>query len=212
MVKHMKNFKILLTTLIIALCMNTSAKVFCASTVPDIKLPDPNITGGTPIMDAYKNRKTSDKFSKIPLDIQLLSDLLWAADGQNRPDGKRTAPSALNAQVITIYVAFPEGVYKYDAASHTLNAHSKEDIRPLVGKYPLILLYVADLSKQSKYLASVDCGFIGQNVYLFSSANNLNTAFLYGVNSIAIDSKLELKLGQEVIFAQVVGYPPSFKN
>ena len=207
----MKTLKYYISTLMICIALCAGTRAFCESAMPDIKLPEPNISGGTPIMDAFKNRKTSDKFSKTPLDLQLLSDLLWAADGQNRPDGKRTAPSALNAQVITIYVAFPDGVYKYDPSSHTLVSFSKEDIRPIVGKYSMLLLYVADLSKQSKYLASVDCGFIGQNVYLFSAANNLNTAFLYGVNSIALDAKLGFKLGQEVIFAQVVGYPPSVK-
>ncbi len=211
--KNMNKIKLFIITAIISTAILTGAKAFCeiSTTMPDIKLPTPNMTGGTPIMDAYKNRKTSDKFSKKPIDLQLLSDLLWAADGQNRPDGKRTAPSALNAQVISIYAAFPDGVYKYDPSSHTLNAFSKEDIRPIVGKYPLILLYAADLSKQSKYLASVDCGFIGQNVYLFSAANKLNTAFLYGVNSIALSAKLGLKLGQEVLFAQIIGYPPEVK-
>lgn len=208
----MKNLKLLLVSMIImAGLLFNSTKAYSQSVMPDIKLPEPNITGGAPIMDAYKNRKTSDKFSKVPLSLQALSDMLWAADGENRPDGKRTAPSALNAQVITIYVAFPEGIYKYDPKMHNLSSFSKEDIRPIVGKYPLVLLYVANLARQSKYLASVDCGFIGQNVYLFSAANNLNTAFLYGVNSIALNNKLELKLGEEVLFAQVVGYPPEVK-
>ncbi len=204
--------KLVLAIMLVFALMTANTTISkCEVVAPDIKLPDANMSGGTPIMDAFKNRKTSDKFSKVPLNLQTLSDLLWAADGQNRPDGKRTAPSALNAQVISIYVAFPEGVYKYEPSSHTLNVFSKEDLRPILGKYPMVLLYVADLSKQSKYLASVDCGFIGQNVYLFSAANNLNTAFLYGVNSIALDAKLGLKLGQEVIFAQVVGYPPNVK-
>lgn len=207
----MRNFRNFVSLFVIFCSLVIGMPVFADTTIPDIKLPTPNVTGGAPIMDAFRNRKTSDKFSKIPLDIQMLSDLLWAADGQNRPDGKRTAPSALNAQVITIYVALPDGVYKYDPSSHVLISFSKEDIRPIVGKYSTILFYVADLSKQSKYLASVDCGFIGQNVYLFSAANNLNTAFLYGVNSMALDAKLNFKLGQEVIFAQIVGYPLTVK-
>ena len=115
----------------------------------------------------------------------------------------------MNAQVITIYAALPDGLYKYNPQMHTLEAFSKEDIRPIVGtKAPLILLYVANLARQSKYLASVDCGFIGQNVYLYSAANNLNTIFLYGVNSSALNYKLDLNLGEEVLFAQVVGFAP----
>ena len=189
----------------------TGISANCASVAPDIKLPEPDKMGGAPIMEAFANRKTSEKFSKTPLDINMLSNLLWAANGENRADGKKTSPSAFNAQVITVYVSTPEGVYKYDSKSHSLIAFSQENLQSITGKYPMVLLYVADLSKQSKYLASVDCGFIGQNVYLFSAANGLNTAFLYGVNSIALSLKLNLKLGQEVLFAQVVGYPPKSK-
>ena len=204
--KKMKN-------LVVSLCVMTGmifgAAIADAKVVlEDIKLPEPNVTGGMPIMEAFKNRHSSTKFtSKKEIPLQVLSDMLWAADGINRPDGKRTAPSALNAQVITIYAALDDGIYKYDPKMHNLVGFSKEDIRPIVGtKAPLILLYVANLSRQSKALASVDCGFIGQNVYLFSAANGLNTIFLYGVNSSALNYKLELKLGEEVLFAQVVGY------
>lgn len=173
----------------------------------DIKLPEPVVTGGMSLMEALQNRHSSVKFGKDEISVQQLSELLWAANGQNRPDGKRTTPSALNAQVITIYVVLKDGIYKYDPAMHSLVAFSKEDVRPIIGntKAPVILLYVANLARQSKYLAAVDCGFIGQNVYLYSAANNLNTIFLYGVNTSALNFKLDLKLGEEVLFAQLVG-------
>ncbi len=205
----MKNLKNLVVTMAaIGAFLLSSVSAYCETIANDIQLPAPSITGGMPIMDAFKNRKSSVKFSKEPIPLQTLSNLLWAADGVNRPDGKRTAPSALNAQVVTVYAAFPDGIYKYNPQTHTLTAFSKEDIRPIVGKYPLTLLYVANLSRQSKYLASVDVGFIGQNVYLYCAANDLNTIFLYGVNNYALNNKLELKLGEEVLFAQAVGYAP----
>lgn len=203
--KNLKNlFTVLCVAFAIAFCSGlTEAKVV----MDDIKLPEPVLTGGMGLMEALQNRHSSVKFGKEEIPLQTLSELLWAANGQNRPDGKRTTPSALNAQVITIYAVLPEGIYKYDPAMHTLIAFSKEDIRPIIGntKAPLILLYVANLARQSKYLAAVDCGFIGQNVYLYSAANNLNTIFLYGVNTSALNFKLDLKLGEEVLFAQLVG-------
>lgn len=206
----MKNFKRLMVSLcVLAGIIGASNVVFAKVVLDDIKLPEPVITGGMPLMEALKNRHSSTKFTKQEIPIQTLSNLLWAANGINRPDGKKTTPSALNAQVITIYAALPDGLYKYNPQMHTLEAFSKEDIRPIVGtKAPLILLYVANLARQSKYLASVDCGFIGQNVYLYSAANNLNTIFLYGVNSSALNYKLDLNLGEEVLFAQVVGFAP----
>ncbi len=187
-----------------------AGSAFSKVVMDDIKLPEPVITGGMSLMEALKNRHSSTKFTKDEVPLQKISELLWAADGENRPDGKRTAPSALNTQVITIYVALQDGIYKYNPQMHTLEAFSKEDIRPIIGsKAPVILLYVANLARQSKYLAAVDCGFIGQNVYLYSAANNLNTVFLYGVNSSALNYKLGLKLGEEVLFAQLVSNAPS---
>lgn len=172
----------------------------------DIKLPAPAKTGGMSLMEALNNRHSSAKFSKNAIPLEKISGLLWAANGKNRPDGKRTTPSALNAQIITLYVVLPDGIFKYNPVSHTLEAYSKENIGTIVGsKAPLIILYVANLTRQSKYLAAVDCGFIGQNIYLYSAANNLGTTFLYGVNTSALNYKLELKLGEEVLFAQVVG-------
>ena len=207
----MKNFKKLIVSLCVCAGLFLTLNAASAKVVlDDIKLPEPCLSGGMSLMEALQNRHSSIKFSKKEIPLQTLSEILWAANGVNRPDGKRTTPSALNAQVITIYAVLQDGIYKYNPQMHTLEAFSREDIRPIVGstKAPLILLYVANLGKQSKYLAGVDCGFIGQNVYLYSAANGLNTTFLYGVNSSALNYKLELRLGEEVLFAQLVGYAP----
>ena len=207
----MKKLKSLFVCLAVIAGLSIAAgSAFSKVVMDDIKLPEPVITGGMSLMEALKNRHSSTKFTKDEVPLQKISELLWAADGENRPDGKRTAPSALNTQVITIYVALQDGIYKYNPQMHTLEAFSKEDIRPIIGsKAPVILLYVANLARQSKYLAAVDCGFIGQNVYLYSAANDLNTVFLYGVNSSALNYKLGLKLGEEVLFAQLVSNAPS---
>lgn len=202
--------KKILTTLFILALLTTSTNIATAkSAQSDIKLPDPIKSGGMPIMDAFANRHTSIKFAKEEIPQQILSNLLWAADGINRPDGKRTAPSALNTQNITIYVATDDTIYKFDPQTNTLISLAKDNLSLITGvKAPITLIYVAKLGLQSKHLATVDCGFIAQNVYLFSAANNLNTMFMYGVNSSALNYKLNLSLGEEVLFAQPVGYPP----
>ena len=200
----MKKIVTLLVTACIFLIGNN---VLSKVVMDDIKLPEPQMSGSMPLMEALQNRKSATKFSKTELPLQTISEILWAANGQNRPDGKRTTPSALNTQNISIFVTMKDGLYRYDPKIHELEAYSREDIRPVIGtKAPLILLYVADLGKQSKFLSSVDCGFIGQNVYLYSAANKLNTVFLYGVNASALNYQLDLGLGKEVLFAQLVGY------
>lgn len=201
--------KYILSILISAFLLIAGKNCFAKVVMDDIKLPKPIMTDSMPLMEALQNRKSTMKFSKEEIPLQTISEILWAANGQNRPDGKRTTPSALNTNNINIFVALKDGLYRYDAKLHELEAFSREDIRPVMGtKAPLILLYIADLSKQSKFLSSVDCGFIGQNVYLYSAANNLNTIFLYGVNASALNYQLDLGLGQEVLFAQLIGYPP----
>ena len=78
------------------------------------KLAPPNMERGDCVMKAFSNRASTKSFSgKIP-SMQDLSDLLFAANGVNRPEsGKRTAPSALNRQDIKIYVCTPEAAYLY---------------------------------------------------------------------------------------------------
>ena len=72
---------------------------------------------------------SSREFSPEPLPVEVLSNLLWAAFGINRPDGKRTAPTASNRQEIDIYVATAKGLYLYDAKANLLNPILADDIR-----------------------------------------------------------------------------------
>ena len=205
----MKITKLLLPLLfVVVLAANAVFSEATTETIlKDIILPEPVKTGGMPLMDALSARKTDRTFSKEELPLEVVSNLLWAANGINRPNGNRTAPSARNLKEIKIFVVLPSGLYAYLPEENALKAISKEDYRPIVGKYPLTLLYVADLGMQSKHFASVDCGFIGQNVYLFSAANGLNAWFRADIQQTVLSAKMRLGLSQEVLFAQTVGYP-----
>ena len=149
-----------------------------------VVLPKPQTDGGKPLMQVLKERKSGRDFSPEKLPPQMLSNLLWAAWGVNRPDGRRTAPSASNRQEIDIYVATAEGLYLYNAKDHQLEPVLKEDIRaatgrqPFVGQAPLNLIYVADQAKMGRAddaMAYADTGFISQNVYLFCASEGLAT-------------------------------------
>ena len=84
----------------------------------------------------------------------LLSDLLWAAFGINRPSGDRTAPYWRNVMVIDIYVALAGGVWIYEPRAHAVLPHLKDDIRTqtglqdFVGTASLNLIYVARAGKR----------------------------------------------------------------
>jgi nitroreductase len=185
-----------------------------------IKLPQPDMQGGKPLMQTLKERKTSREFSPQPLSLQVLSDMLWAASGINRADGHRTAPTALNMQEIDIYVAKADGLYLYDIKAHTLIPVVGEDIRALTGKQPFVkdapvnLIYVADLSKMSRvkaeeadFYAATDTGFISQNVYLYCASAGLVTVVRGWIDKPALAKAMKLRSNQRVILAQTVGYP-----
>ena len=186
-----------------------------------IKLPEPKMTGGLPLMQALKERHSTREFSPKPLPEQVLSNLLWAAAGVNRPaSGKRTAPSAMNWQEIDIYVVLAEGVYRYDARQHALLLVSKEDLREATGmqdfvaEAPVNLVYVANLDRmegvgpeQKDLYAAADTGFIAQNVYLFCASEGLATVVRGSVNRAALAPRLGLDAHQEIMLAQTVGYP-----
>ncbi len=84
-------------------------------------LPKPNMQRKTlTVMEAYQQRKSVREYSTKQLSDQDLSDLLWAAQGKNRPDGHITAPTAMNKQEIRLYVFDGKGVSLYDPQNHLL--------------------------------------------------------------------------------------------
>ncbi len=185
-----------------------------------VKLPKPVTSGGMPLMEALAKRSTSRSFSGKELSPQMLSNLLWAAFGINRPDGKRTAPSAMNWQEISIYVATKDGVYLYDAAGNVLQPVAEGDQRAKTGmqqqaaQSPVSLIFVADfgktkqVQKDDKILyTSADTGFISQNVYLFCASEGLATFVRGLINREALADVLKLGKEQKVVLAQSVGYP-----
>jgi SagB-type dehydrogenase family enzyme len=186
-----------------------------------IKLPLPDMSGGMPLMQALKARHSTREFSNKPLPANVLSNLLWAAAGVNRPEsGKRTAPSARDWREIDVYVAMADGVYRYEPGTHTLRSVLARDIRALTGtqdfvaSVPINLIYVADLRRmagasadsQALY-AAADTGLIAQNVYLFCAASGLGTVVRGSVDREALATALGLSAQQSIILAQSVGYP-----
>lgn len=187
---------------------------------PSIALPQPTKHGGLPLMDALAKRHSSREFSRDPLPMPLLSDLLWAAYGMNRGDGGRTSPSAMNAQEVDVFVALPSGAYRYDAAAHELHLVAGGDLRRITGyqdfvdEAPLDLVYVVDhahmkmvpVGQRASY-ASTLAGAIAQNVYLFAASAGLATVIRAWIDRAAMADALGLSHDQEVLLSQTVGYP-----
>ncbi len=191
-----------------------------AEELKPVQLLKPQIEGGKPLMQVLKDRKSSREFSSEKLPLQVLSNMLWAALGLNRPDsGKRTAPSARNWQEIDIYVATSEGLYLYDAKAHLLIPILAEDVRVMTGLQsfvkdaPVNLIYVADFSKtgtatneEKEFYSAADTSFISQNVYLYCASEGLATVVRGHIDRPALTKVMKLRPDQKVILAQSVGY------
>ncbi len=191
-----------------------------AQTLKPVQLPPPQTKGGRPLMQVLSDRKSTREFGPGTLSPQTLSNLLWAAFGINRPDGRRTAPSAMNWQEVSIYVATPEGVYIYDAKDNALNPVLAGDSRAATGTQSYVkdaavnLVYVSDLSNtgnaessEAQMYTAADVGFIAQNVYLYCASEGLATVVRASIDKPTLAKTLKLLPQQKIILAQSVGYP-----
>lgn len=161
-----------------------------AQKLEPVKLKPPRLDRGLTVMRALEARASAQEFDDRKLDLQDLSDLLWAANGVNRPEsGKRTAPSAMNAQDVDVYLLLEEGAYRYDAPQHRLEPVASGDFRPLAAgrqdkfaKAPAICLLVSDISRfrhgddsLKMVWAAEDAGIVSQNIAIFCAGAGLAT-------------------------------------
>src|SRR5512136_2194890 len=189
------------------------APVFLAAQEAEvIKLPAPQMTGGKPLLDCLKARQSARDFGAEKLSPQALSNLLWAADGINRPDsGKRTAPSAVNWQDIDLYAATADGLFLYLPKEHALKKVLAEDVRAATGSQdfvktaPLDLVFVSDYTKlqrgtdeDKRFYSGAHTGFVSQNVYLYCASEGLVTVVRGLVDRDAAAKIMKLRPEQHI--------------
>lgn len=200
--------------------LSMAPNISLAEAQKPIELLKPQMGSGNPLMQLLWKRISSREFSPEPLPVEVLSNMLWAAFGINRPDGKRTAPTARNRQEIDIYVATVRGLYLYDAKTNLLNPILAEDIRGMTGRQPFVkeaavnLIYVVDYSKmgtvtneEKDLYSAAATGFISQNIYLYCASEGLATVVRALIDKLALAGVMKLRPDQKIILAQSVGYP-----
>jgi SagB-type dehydrogenase family enzyme len=187
----------------------------------ELALPPAQTTGGLPLMDALQRRHSEREFRPEALNPQQLSDLLWATAGINRPaDDGRTAPSAMHAREVDLYVALPQGLYRYEPQRHVLLLMKAEDVRRVTGyqdfvdNAPLDLVFVADHSRMQmvpaamrESYASVAAGAMAQNLYLYCASAGLATVVRAWFDRQALGQAMGLTPDQQILLTQTVGWP-----
>lgn len=186
-----------------------------------IKLLEADKTLDVSLMKALADRASQREFADKPLSLEDLSSLLWAANGVNREDGKRTAPSAVNAQDIDIYVCLASGAYLYEAKENQLRRITSEDLRTAVSGQqemtaPVFLVMVGDLSRYPERLAdkkdvvasfaAMDAGYVSQNIGLYCAAAKLATVPRATMDKETLAKALKLTDSQVLLLNNPVGY------
>ena len=200
------------------------AAIVCSMYAQDAKtiiLNPPDLARGLPVMQALSLRESATEFDTTSLNLQDMSDLLWAANGINRPEsGKRTAPSARNYQDIDVYIVMKSGTYLYNHTKHCLDFITGGDHRALVaGRQenfavaPLFCVLVSDFSKFSSgddsskmVIAAYDAGIVSQNISIFCASVGLDTRVRASMDQEKLREILQLKDSQHLMLNNPVGY------
>jgi SagB-type dehydrogenase family enzyme len=202
-----------------------------------IKLPAPVTKGTVSVEEALQARRSTKRFSNRPLELGQISQLLWAADGINNPQGKRTAPSGRATYPIDLYLVVGErgvinlapGVYRYLVADQALESVAKGEFRPAVvkacnsqvwiGEAPVIVVITGDIKRsetkngeQATLFTHLEAGFIGQNIFLQAGALNLGAGVAGGLKDKPLAQALNLPDNDLPYLVMPVGYKQNHKN
>ncbi|HXY20275.1 MAG TPA: SagB/ThcOx family dehydrogenase [Gemmatimonadales bacterium] len=195
-----------------------------ASAVP---LPAPRHAGALSLEAALWARQSVRTLARdSSVGLADAAQLLWAAQGVNRANGHRTAPSAGAAYPLELYLVasrvrdLAPGVYHYRPATHDLEPLAAGDrLRELVdaavhqawvADAAGVIVFAAVYQRAAQRFGSraerfvpMDVGFAGENVYLEAAALGLGTTFAGSVDDTA--AARVLGLGPE---ARALGVMP----
>lgn len=203
-----------------------------AQALQPIKLNPPDTTRGLPLMRALAVRASATVWSDRELTLQDLSDLLWAANGLNRPDeNKTTASSAMNAHDVDVYVFMTSGAFVYDYRTHQLTPVAPGDHRATIltqrpsrpgaqastpASAPEAAIQIVLVSDAARFRAgsdeqryewgALDAGIVSQNISLFCAATGLKTRPRAMMDQEKIQEILQLRPAQHVLLNHPVGY------
>ncbi|MFX1554531.1 MAG: SagB/ThcOx family dehydrogenase [Promethearchaeota archaeon] len=219
-----------------AIKLTNSEFIVKSAGLETIKLNEPNKERGFPFMETLSVKASTREWSDRDLSLQDISDLLWAANGINRPDEKKyTASSAQNAHDVDLYLFMRDGVYRYDADAHALEPVLAGDFRsqlmmtppprpkdaggppppppPPPSNPPIQIILVSDVSRfkfgppeLKPEWGAIDAGIVSQNISLFCAATGLGTRPRASMDKDVIKNLLKLNDTQYVFLNHPIGY------
>ena len=213
----MKKFLLMLAA---ACLMSTTS---CAAQ-GDMTLPPPNKSDNLSVMDALSQRQSSRNFVDKNLSPAQLSKILWAANGINRENGKRTVPAALGVYSVEVYAVTKEGIFLYDVENHKLKLIAEGDFRSttttgqaFASKAAVNLVYVEtpavwSSSKRNSprdsqiSFANITVGAMVQSVALAAETEGLGNCVRGSINRDEFKKVAMLSAEKNILLAQSVGF------
>jgi len=197
-----------------------------------MQLPRPVTKGTVSLEQAVHQRRTVRSFSSRAIEVQQLSQLLWAAQGITGNDGfKRASPSAGALYPMNVYVVIGEGgvthlaagVYRYEPMAHQLPLVTGGDLRNAVAEASLgqrwmaqaplafVITAVYDRArgkygKRSVRYTMIEAGHIGQNIFLQAEAQGLKAGIVGAFNDREITRVTGIPPSHEPLLVMPAGY------
>jgi len=193
-----------------------------------VKLPQPSLSGSVALEQALLLRRSIRTYSRDPLTVDDLTQLLWAAQGVTHSQGYRTAPSAGALYPLELYavvghvVGLPTGFYRYRCLEHALELRSARDLRPElcvaalnqrpVERAPVTFLVAAVYGRMTARYGSrgvryvdMEAGHAAQNLCLQAVALDLKSVLIGAFHGDEIKKIVDLPDDEEPLVLAPVG-------
>ncbi|MEW6234806.1 MAG: SagB/ThcOx family dehydrogenase [Candidatus Omnitrophota bacterium] len=190
-----------------------------------IQLPKAITKGKASLEEILWQRQSIRSFTPEVPKWEIVGQLLWAAQGINRPDqNRRTVPSAGATYPLELYVILPSGIYHYLPEEHAVvsilsgdqrEKFTKESLAPgNVYGSPCIFVIAAVFERTAiKYkeeavrYVHLEAGHAAQNLLLQATALGLGAVPIGSVVSSEEQKIMGLQPEEKPVYIVAAGYP-----
>jgi SagB-type dehydrogenase family enzyme len=191
----------------------------------EILLLEPETSEGIPVESAMEKRRSIRAFSEKELEIEKISQLLWAAQGITQEStGYRTAPSAGALYPLELFLVKSDGVYHYRPQGHKLIKLMSQDLRIKLAEGSVFQGFIATAPASivitgiferttQKYgqrgvrYVYMEAGHSCQNILLQAVSLGLGAVPVGAFDDDYLQSLLSLPPEYEILYVVPVGYP-----
>ena len=199
-----------------------------------ITLPSPVVQGGPGLWEVLRTRRSTRAYTRDPITLDELSQLLWAAQGITGSVGEyklRTAPSAGALYPIETYLLvnrvddLQPGLYHYDVETKQLDILKLGDFsqdvatgaldQQIAARASVVFIWSAIFQRSKwKYLQRayryifLDAAHIAQNLALAAEGLGLGSCQIGALYDDYLNELMEFDISEEsVIYLSSVGRP-----